>query len=162
MKLLTTNLSMNHKTLNNYSLMIGCLLGAGSVFIAPRVSAQTNLLPIGLHVHIGAHTAIAGCVGISGSTSIGRRCLIGGAVGIVGHLTIVDDVVITGLTMVSRSLTKPGVYSSALPAEEARLFRRNAARFRRLDEWYRRSTRGSAQAPLEFQPSQDDDKDSND
>jgi UDP-3-O-[3-hydroxymyristoyl] glucosamine N-acyltransferase len=121
-----------------------------------------NQIQIGHNVRIGAHTAIAGCVGISGSTSVGRRCLIGGAVGIVGHLTIVDDVVITGLTMVSRSLTKPGVYSSALPAEEARLFRRNAARFRRLDEWYRRSTRGSAQAPLEFEPSQDDDKDSND
>jgi UDP-3-O-[3-hydroxymyristoyl] glucosamine N-acyltransferase len=122
-----------------------------------------NQIQIGHNVRIGAHTAIAGCVGISGSTSIGQRCLIGGAVGIVGHLTIVDDVVITGLTMVSRSLTKPGVYSSALPAEEARLFRRNAARFRRLDEWYRRSTKGgSAQAPLEFEPSPDNDKDGDD
>jgi UDP-3-O-[3-hydroxymyristoyl] glucosamine N-acyltransferase len=64
-----------------------------------------NQIQIGHNVRIGAHTAIAGCVGISGSTTIGRRCLIGGAVGIVGHLTIADDVVITGLTMVSRSLT---------------------------------------------------------
>ncbi len=96
-----------------------------------------NQIQIGHNVRIGAHTAIAGCVGISGSTIVGKRCMIGGAVGIAGHLTIADDVMITGLSLVSRSITKPGIYSSALPLEDARLFRRNAARFRHLDEWYR-------------------------
>jgi len=37
---------MNHKILKNIALMLGCLLGAGAVFIAPVASAQTNLLPI--------------------------------------------------------------------------------------------------------------------
>ncbi len=93
-----------------------------------------NQIQVGHNVTIGAHTAIAGCVGISGSTTIGRRCMIGGAVGIAGHLTIADDVVVTGFTMVSASIREPGSYSSGMPAEETRKWRRMVARFRRLDQ----------------------------
>jgi len=121
-----------------------------------------NLIQVGHNVRIGAHTAIAGCVGISGSTTIGRRCLIGGAVGIAGHLVIADDVVVTGMTLVSRSLTRPGTYSSALPAQEARRFRRNAGRFRRLDEWYRRSHREGAATPPSTPEPEDNPEDSDD
>jgi len=90
-----------------------------------------NLIMIGHNVRIGAHTAIAGCTGVSGSTTIGRRCMIGGAVGLAGHLTIADDVVITGYSCVSRSIASAGVYSSTLPIEEAHTWRRLAARFKR-------------------------------
>ena len=83
-----------------------------------------NQIQIGHNVRIGAHTAIAACTGISGSTRIGKRCMIGGAAGIVGHLSICDDVVITGFAMVSRSIDEPGVYSSGIPVEEARTWRR--------------------------------------
>jgi UDP-3-O-[3-hydroxymyristoyl] glucosamine N-acyltransferase len=93
-----------------------------------------NQIQIGHNVRIGDHTAIAGCVGVSGSTTIGSRCMIGGAVGIAGHLEIADGVVVTGLTLVSRSLTEPGVYSSATPAMEAGDWRRVVARLRHLDE----------------------------
>jgi len=72
---------------------------------------------------------------------IGRRCMIGGMVGVVGHLEICDDVALTGRTMVSSSIHQPGVYSSALHADEARRFRRNAARFHTLDELARRVRR---------------------
>lgn len=97
-----------------------------------------NLIQVAHNVRIGAHTVIAACTGISGSTTIGRRCMIGGAVGIAGHLEIADDTVLTGMTMVSRSLRKPGVYSGALPTDEAARWRRNSARFRHLDELARR------------------------
>lgn len=93
-----------------------------------------NQIQIGHNVQVGAHTAIAGCTGVSGSTTIGRNCMIGGMVGIAGHLEICDGVVITGRTLVSRSLTRPGVYSGGLPADEARRWRRNSVRFRHLDE----------------------------
>ena len=93
-----------------------------------------NQIQIGHNVRIGAHTIIAACSGVSGSTVIGKRCLIAGAVGFVGHLTICDDVTVTGQTMVNRSISEPGVYSSALPMDEAVRWRRNSARFRRLDE----------------------------
>jgi len=97
-----------------------------------------NQIQIGHNVRVGAHTAIAGCTGVSGSTSIGRNCMIGGLVGIAGHLEICDGVIITGRTLVSRSITRPGMYSGGLPADEVRRWRRNAARFRHLDELARR------------------------
>jgi UDP-3-O-[3-hydroxymyristoyl] glucosamine N-acyltransferase len=100
-----------------------------------------NLVQVGHNVRIGEHTVIAACSGISGSAIIGRRCMLGGMVGVVGHLEICDDVAVTGRTMVSSSIRRPGVYSSGLPADEARRFRRNAARFQRLDELARRVRR---------------------
>ncbi len=93
-----------------------------------------NQIQVGHNVTIGAHTAVAGCVGISGSTTIGRRCMIGGAVGIAGHLTIADDVVVTGCSLVSASIRQAGSYSSGMPAVETRLWRRMVAHLRRLDE----------------------------
>ncbi|MBV9911502.1 MAG: UDP-3-O-(3-hydroxymyristoyl)glucosamine N-acyltransferase [Sinobacteraceae bacterium] len=92
-----------------------------------------NQIQVGHNVRIGAHTVIAGCTGISGSTIIGSGCIIGGAVGIAGHLTIGDGVTITGFAMVSRSLSGPGVYSSGIPIEESRVWRRQVARFRSLE-----------------------------
>ena len=100
-----------------------------------------NQVQVGHNCHIGAHTVIAGCAGISGSTIIGRRCMIGGAVGIVGHLEIGDDVVVTGFSMVTHSLPGPGTYSSGLPAIQAIDWRRTVARLRRLDALERRLAR---------------------
>lgn len=97
-----------------------------------------NLIQVAHNVHIGAHTAIAGCVGISGSARIGRHCMIAGGVGIVGHLEIADNVVVTGMSMVTKSITEPGVYSSGLAAQPGDQFNRNYARFRRLDDLARR------------------------
>jgi len=93
-----------------------------------------NLIQIAHNVRIGAHTAIAAGCGVAGSTEIGKRCMIAGMVGITGHIRICDDVVVTGKSTITNSVTKPGVYSSALPLEEAATFRRNAARFKRLDQ----------------------------
>ncbi len=92
-----------------------------------------NQIQVGHNVTIGAHTAIAGCVGISGSTTIGERCMIGGGVGIAGHLTIADDVVVTGYSLVSASIRNAGSYSSGMPAVETRMWRRMVAHLRRLD-----------------------------
>jgi UDP-3-O-[3-hydroxymyristoyl] glucosamine N-acyltransferase len=100
-----------------------------------------NLIQIGHNVRIGKHTAIAGCTGISGSTVIGERCQIGGAVSMGGHLTIVDDVVITGTSMISRSIMHPGVYSSGIPFEEARTWRRLVGHFKRIGEIRQRLAR---------------------
>jgi UDP-3-O-[3-hydroxymyristoyl] glucosamine N-acyltransferase len=54
-------------------------------------------------------------------------------VGIAGHLEIGDEVIVTGLSMVSRSLPGPGMYSSGWPAIEAAQWRRAVARLHRLD-----------------------------
>jgi UDP-3-O-[3-hydroxymyristoyl] glucosamine N-acyltransferase len=91
-----------------------------------------NQIQVGHNVVIGAHTAIAACSGISGSTTIGQRCMIGGMVGFAGHLSIADDVVVTGCSLVSASIKEAGTYSSGMPAVEARRWRRMVAHLRRL------------------------------
>jgi len=97
-----------------------------------------NQIQVAHNVHIGAHTAIAGCVGISGSAKIGKYCMIGGGAGIVGHLEIADHVIVTGMTMVTKSITRPGVYSSGVPAQDNDSWNRNYARFRQLDKLARK------------------------
>jgi UDP-3-O-[3-hydroxymyristoyl] glucosamine N-acyltransferase len=97
-----------------------------------------NLIQIGHNCSIGENTAMAACSGISGSTRIGKNCTIAGAVGMAGHLTIGDDVHFTGMAMVTRSFSEPGLYSSGIPAMANAQWRRNAARFRHLDELTRR------------------------
>jgi UDP-3-O-[3-hydroxymyristoyl] glucosamine N-acyltransferase len=93
-----------------------------------------NQIQVGHNVIIGAHTAIAGCTGISGSTIIGQRCMVGGMVGFAGHLTIADDVTITGCSLVSASIREAGSYSSGMPTVETRLWRRMVANLRRFGE----------------------------
>ncbi|HEY8521778.1 MAG TPA: UDP-3-O-(3-hydroxymyristoyl)glucosamine N-acyltransferase [Gammaproteobacteria bacterium] len=92
-----------------------------------------NLVQIGHNVQVGDHTIMASMVGIAGSTRIGRRCMIAGGAGVINHLEICDDVVLTVRSLVLRSIDRPGTYSGALPAEESRAWRRNAARFGQLD-----------------------------
>lgn len=93
-----------------------------------------NLIQVGHNVHIGAHTIIAGCVAIAGSTVIGKHCMIGGTSAFAGHLEVADKVIITGMTAVTKSIREPGMYSSgivgAVPTAE---FRKNNARFHRLE-----------------------------
>ena len=91
-----------------------------------------NLIQIAHNVRIGAHTAIAGCTGVSGSTTIGRRCMIGGSAGFAGHISVADDVVVTGMSMITHSIERAGVYSSGIPFEEAHTWRRLVARFKRI------------------------------
>ncbi len=91
-----------------------------------------NQIQVGHNVAIGAHTAIAACTGISGSTTIGQRCMIGGMVGFAGHLTIADDVAITGCSLVSASIRQAGSYSSGMPTVETRAWRRMVAHLRRF------------------------------
>jgi UDP-3-O-[3-hydroxymyristoyl] glucosamine N-acyltransferase len=93
-----------------------------------------NQIQVGHNVVIGAHTAIAACTGISGSTILGKRCMIGGMVGFAGHLTIADDVVVTGCSLVSASIRRAGSYSSGMPTVETRAWRRMVAHFRRFGE----------------------------
>jgi UDP-3-O-[3-hydroxymyristoyl] glucosamine N-acyltransferase len=93
-----------------------------------------NQVQIAHNCRIGAHTAIAGCVGIAGSAVIGRRCQLGGAAMIHGHITICDDVVVSGGTLISRSITKPGFYSGVFPFMPNRDWERNAALVRHLTE----------------------------
>ncbi|WP_079692220.1 UDP-3-O-(3-hydroxymyristoyl)glucosamine N-acyltransferase [Psychrobacter sp. DAB_AL43B] len=91
-----------------------------------------NLVQVAHNVRIGDGTAIAAQTGIAGSTTIGKRCIIGGAVGITGHIEITDDVTLSGMTMVTKSITTAGSYSSGTAAMPTANWRRAAVRFRQL------------------------------
>lgn len=93
-----------------------------------------NLIQIGHNVRVGAHSAIAAHVGVAGSAKIGAHCVIGGATGIAGHIEIAAGTQFTGMSMVTKSVSEPGVYSSGIPAENNLQWRKNVARFRQLEQ----------------------------
>lgn len=97
-----------------------------------------NLCMIAHNVHVGAHTAMAAQTGISGSTTIGKRCMFAGNTGAVGHITICDDVVILGKAMVTKDITDPGPYSGMFGAEPARTWAKHVGRVRRLESLQKR------------------------
>ena len=92
-----------------------------------------NLVQVAHNVRIGAHTVMAAMSGAAGSTRVGRRCKIGGGAVIANQLTICDDVMLLFRSVVTKSITEPGVYGGCWPAEEATRWRRTAARLRNLD-----------------------------
>ena len=100
-----------------------------------------NQIQIGHNCHIGAHTAIAGCTGIAGSTRIGKYCMLGGNAMISGHLTIADRVVVSGGTLVAKSITAPGTYTSVFPMQPHAQWLKNAALVRHLHELMERIRR---------------------
>lgn len=93
-----------------------------------------NLIQVAHNVRIGAHTVIAGCTGIAGSATIGRHCMIGGAAMIIGHIDIADGTRISTNTLITKSLSKPGTYTAALPFAEHADWLRNAVHMRNLDK----------------------------
>ena len=102
-----------------------------------------NQVQIGHNCDIGEHTLICGRVGIVGSTRIGRHCVFAGGAGVAGDnpITICDNVQVTAVTTISRSIDTPGVYSGGLLHNTAQRWRRNAVRFAELDDIAKRLAR---------------------
>ena len=93
-----------------------------------------NQIQIGHNVKIGAHTVIAGCTGIAGSSEIGKHCMIGGGAGVAGHLKIADYVMLTGMAMATHSISQPGVYASGTGLLPRADWQKSVVRFRQLNE----------------------------
>jgi len=91
-----------------------------------------NQIQIGHNCHIGAHTAMAGCVGVAGSAKIGKYCTFGGAAMVLGHLTIVDKVHVGSGSMVSRSILEPGQYTGFYPLAKNAEWEKSAVIVRNL------------------------------
>jgi len=97
-----------------------------------------NQIMLGHNVRVGEHTAMAACVGVAGSTVIGSRCTIGGAAMLSGHLTLADDVHISGGTAVTSNILQPGRYTGVYPYAEHGEWQRNAAVLQQLSQLRRR------------------------
>ena len=94
-----------------------------------------NLVQVGHNCHIGAHSALAAFAGLSGSTRVGRNVLFGGRSGTTGHLEIADGVTVTGMTMISKSITEPGsTWAGGIPGRPIREWQRALGRLFRLDK----------------------------
>lgn len=91
-----------------------------------------NLVQIGHNVHVGAHAAMAGCVGVAGSARIGAHCTVGGGGIVLGHLTLADHVHVSAATTVTRSLSQPGLYTGMFPTDENAKWEKNAATLKQL------------------------------
>lgn len=100
-----------------------------------------NQIMVAHNVVIGDHAAMAACVGVAGSTQIGRRCTIGGASMISGHLVLADDVHVSGGTAITSSIARPGRYTGVFPFGEHREWQRNAAVLPQLAQLRRRLRR---------------------
>lgn len=108
--------------------------GALDDTIIERGCKLDNQIQVAHNVRIGAHTAIAACVGIAGSANIGCHCKISGAAVVLGHLTVTDNVTITAMSLVTKDIKEPGVYSSGTPLLENSLWHRCNARYKSLDK----------------------------
>ncbi|OON39877.1 UDP-3-O-(3-hydroxymyristoyl)glucosamine N-acyltransferase [Izhakiella australiensis] len=97
-----------------------------------------NQCQIAHNVIIGDNTAVAGGVIMAGSLKIGRYCMIGGASVINGHMEICDKVTVTGMGMVMRPITEPGVYSSGIPLQPNKTWRKTAALVMNIDDMSKR------------------------
>ena len=97
-----------------------------------------NQVQIAHNVELGDYTAIAGCTAIAGSTKLGKHCTIAGACGITGHLTLADGVHVTAMSLVTHSINEAGAYSSGTGLDTNQKWRRNATRFKQLDQMAKR------------------------
>ncbi|ABL02306.1 UDP-3-O-[3-hydroxymyristoyl] glucosamine N-acyltransferase [Candidatus Ruthia magnifica str. Cm (Calyptogena magnifica)] len=70
-----------------------------------------NLVHIAHNVIIGQDSAIAATVTIGGSCTIGKRCMIGGGATIASHISLVDDIIVTGASTVDKNLSEQGHYT---------------------------------------------------
>ena len=92
-----------------------------------------NQVQIGHNCKIGEHTIICGCAGIAGSVTIGKYCIMGGGSGVVGHISIADRVQVSAMSLVSQSISEPGIYSTGTIQAKTSQWKRNAIRFQQLD-----------------------------
>lgn len=97
-----------------------------------------NHIHVAHNVKIGDYTAIAGCTAIAGSAVIGKYCTIAGRASILGHLTVCDNTHITATTLVNKSITEPGAYSSGTTHQTNKAWQKSTVRFRQLDAMWRK------------------------
>ncbi|VAW58973.1 UDP-3-O-[3-hydroxymyristoyl] glucosamine N-acyltransferase [hydrothermal vent metagenome] len=97
-----------------------------------------NHVHIAHNVNIGAHTVMASGVAVAGSTKVGKNCMVGGMAGIRDNIEITDNVMISAMTSVSKSLKESGSYSSMSPIDETKKWRKNTVRIRQLDDMAKR------------------------
>jgi UDP-3-O-[3-hydroxymyristoyl] glucosamine N-acyltransferase len=92
-----------------------------------------NLVQIGHNCRIGRRCLIAGTCGIGGSTIIGDHVLVGGGAGTVGHVSIGNGSILSARCLVTKDVPA-GMHVGGQPARELRVWQRELATLRRLNQ----------------------------
>lgn len=99
--------------------------------VVSRGSKIDNLVQLAHNVHVGANTAIAAQVGISGSTRIGAGVRLGGQAGLAGHLQVGDGATVGAQAGVTKDV-EAGTFVSGYPAMPHSAARRQHAHIMRI------------------------------
>ena len=121
---------------NNVEIGSNSTLDRGSIgdtVIGENVKID-NQVHIAHNVVIGSGTAIAGNSAIAGSTKIGKNCTLAGCSAVVDNIEITDEVHITAMTLITKSIKESGFYSSGTPFMKNSDWKKNAVAFKKLRE----------------------------
>lgn len=92
-----------------------------------------SLVRLAHDVIIQPHTVLgSGCV-VGAGVNIGSHTIIGTGCVIAANTNIGQDVTVNGMTAVTKNILKPGHYASGTMAQEHKSWRKNVARFHRLN-----------------------------
>ena len=103
----------------------------GNTVIGDNVKID-NQVHLAHNVVIGSGTAIAGNSAIAGSTKIGKNCTLAGCSAIVDNIEISDEVHVTAMSLITKSIKESGYYSSGTPFMKNSDWKKNAVAFKRL------------------------------
>jgi len=95
-----------------------------------------NLVHLAHNVEIGDGSAMAATTGIAGGTIVGKGCTFAGRTSVIGHLEVCDNAHLTVSSVLTNSITEPGVYSSGDVAQSNKQWKRKIARMRQLDDLF--------------------------
>ena len=101
------------KVENEVEIGSGCTIdrsSTGETILKSGVKLD-NQVHIAHNCEIGENTIIGAKTAIAGTTKVGKRCKIGGGCGIIDNINLCDDVTVTPMSFVTKSITKKGIYS---------------------------------------------------
>ncbi len=106
---------------DNVEIGVSCTIdkGVSASTTIKRGTKIDNLVHIGHDTIVGEDCLMASQIGVSGCTTIGNRVTIWGQVGVASGIEIVDDVIVSAKSGVTKSIKKPGNYFG-LPATDIR------------------------------------------
>ena len=94
-----------------------------------------NLVHLAHNVQIGSGTAIAANSAVAGSSSIGRNCTLAGCCAVVDNIELTDEVHITAMSLITKSIKEKGIYSSGTPFMKNKDWKKNAVSFKKLHKF---------------------------
>lgn len=124
------------KVENEVEIGSGCTIdrsSTGETILKSGVKLD-NQVHIAHNCEIGENTIIGAKTAIAGTTKIGKRCKIGGGCGIIDNIKLFDDITVTPMSFVTKSITKKGTYSGGSMLMEHKDWLKHSAKLNRKNK----------------------------